>query len=141
MQVASWLKVCLFCVAGQRAGGLRRVVLPRDLTHRFLLLAESNTARGVETCGVLCGRLTRGQLVLTHVVVPQQSGGPDFCAMEDVEQLFSFQVQQSLLTLGWIHTHPTQTAFLSSVDLHTHCSYQLMLPEAVAIVCAPKHNE
>lgn len=40
-----------------------------------------------------------------------------------------------------VQTHPTQTAFLSSVDLHTHCSYQLMLPEAVAIVCAPKHNE
>lgn len=38
-------------------------------------------------------------------------------------------------------THPTQTAFLSSVDLHTHCSYQLMLQEAIAIVCAPKHNE
>lgn len=38
-------------------------------------------------------------------------------------------------------THPSQTAFLSSVDLHTHCSYQLMMPEAVAIVCAPKHNE
>ena len=41
----------------------------------------------------------------------------------------------------WFQTHPTQTAFLSSVDLHTHCSYQLMLPEAIAIVCAPKHNE
>ena len=40
-----------------------------------------------------------------------------------------------------IHTHPSQTAFLSSVDLHTHLSYQLMLPEAVAIVCAPKYNE
>lgn len=40
-----------------------------------------------------------------------------------------------------LQTHPTQTAFLSSVDLHTHCSYQLMLPEAVAIVCSPKHKE
>nr|XP_040033245.1 AMSH-like protease isoform X1 [Gasterosteus aculeatus aculeatus] len=79
--------------------------------------------------------------MLTHVVVPKQSAGPDFCDMENVEELFSFQDQQSLLTLGWIHTHPTQTAFLSSVDLHTHCSYQLMLPEAIAIVCAPKHND
>lgn len=40
-----------------------------------------------------------------------------------------------------LQTHPTQTAFLSSVDLHTHSSYQLMLPEAIAIVCSPKHNE
>ena len=40
-----------------------------------------------------------------------------------------------------IHTHPTQTAFLSSVDLHTQLSYQLMLPEAIAIVISPKYNE
>ncbi|XP_069581250.1 AMSH-like protease [Brachyistius frenatus] len=128
-------------VHSQRVEGLRRVVIPRDLTHRFLQLAESNTSRGIETCGVLCGRLTQNEFVLTHVVVPKQSAGPDFCDMENVEELFSFQDQQNLLTLGWIHTHPTQTAFLSSVDLHTHCSYQLMLPEAIAIVCAPKHND
>ncbi|KAL0368183.1 UNVERIFIED_CONTAM: AMSH-like ubiquitin thioesterase 3 [Sesamum calycinum] len=34
-------------------------------------------------------------------------------------------------------THPTQTCFMSSVDLHTHYSYQVMLPEAIAIVMAP----
>uniref|UniRef100_A0A4W6G2I6 STAM binding protein like 1 n=1 Tax=Lates calcarifer TaxID=8187 RepID=A0A4W6G2I6_LATCA len=136
-------RVCfvLFVCAAQRVEGLRRVVIPRDLTYRFLLLADSNTARGIETCGVLCGRLTHNEFVLTHVVIPKQSAGPDFCDMENVEELFSFQDQQNLLTLGWIHTHPTQTAFLSSVDLHTHCSYQLMLPEAIAIVCAPKHND
>ena len=37
----------------------------------------------------------------------------------------------SLLTLGWIHTHPTQTCFLSSVDLHTHCGYQSLLDEVL----------
>lgn len=30
---------------------------------------------------------------------------------------------------------------MSSVDLHTQYSYQLMMPEALAIVCAPKYNE
>lgn len=49
---------CLMSAA-PRVEGLRRVVLPQDLTHRFLLLAASNTARGIETCGVLCGRLVR----------------------------------------------------------------------------------
>ena len=34
-------------------------------------------------------------------------------------------------------THPSQTCFMSSVDLHTHYSYQIMLPEAIAIVMAP----
>ncbi|TRY96788.1 hypothetical protein DNTS_033816, partial [Danionella cerebrum] len=125
----------------QRVEGLRRVLIPRDLTYRFLLLAESNTARGIETCGVLCGKLAHNEFVLTHVIIPKQSAGPDYCDMENVEELFICQDHHNLLTLGWIHTHPTQTAFLSSVDLHTHSSYQLMLPEAIAIVCAPKHND
>ncbi|XP_048843929.1 AMSH-like protease [Brienomyrus brachyistius] len=131
----------LGAVQNQRVDGLRRVVISRDLTYKFLLLADGNTARGIETCGVLCGRLTHNEFVLTHVIIPKQTAGPDYCDMENVEELFSFQDQHGLLTLGWIHTHPTQTAFLSSVDLHTHCSYQLMLPEAIAIVCAPKHND
>ncbi|XP_075866106.1 AMSH-like protease isoform X3 [Microcebus murinus] len=121
--------------------GLRCVVLPKDLCHRFLQLADSNTVRGIETCGILCGKLTHNEFTITHVIVPKQSAGPDYCDMENVEELFNVQDQHDLLTLGWIHTHPTQTAFLSSVDLHTHCSYQLMLPEAIAIVCSPKHKD
>jgi len=121
--------------------GLRCVVLSRDLCQRFLLLAESNTLRGIETCGILCGKLTHNEFTITHVIVPKQSAGPDYCDVENVEELFGVQDQHGLLTLGWIHTHPTQTAFLSSVDLHTHCSYQLMLPEAIAIVCSPKHKD
>ncbi|NWH59021.1 STALP protease, partial [Geococcyx californianus] len=131
----------LSAVQTQLAEALRGVILPRDLCHKFLLLAESNTVRGIETCGILCGKLTHNEFTITHVIVPKQSAGPDYCDMENVEELFGIQDQYDLLTLGWIHTHPTQTAFLSSVDLHTHCSYQLMLPEAIAIVCSPKHND
>lgn len=47
----------------------------------------------------------------------------------------------SLFPSPVFQTHPTQTAFLSSVDLHTHCSYQMMLPESIAIVCSPKYQE
>ncbi|NXX50739.1 STALP protease, partial [Tricholaema leucomelas] len=131
----------LSAVQTQLAEALRGVILPRDLCHKFLLLAEANTIRGIETCGILCGKLTHNEFTITHVIVPKQTAGPDYCDMENVEELFGIQDQYNLLTLGWIHTHPTQTAFLSSVDLHTHCSYQLMLPEAIAIVCSPKHND
>ncbi|XP_017924629.1 AMSH-like protease isoform X2 [Pipra filicauda] len=117
----------LSAVQTQLAEALRGVILPRDLCHKFLLLAEANT--------------THNEFTITHVIVPKQTAGPDYCDMENVEELFGIQDQYNLLTLGWIHTHPTQTAFLSSVDLHTHCSYQLMLPEAIAIVCSPKHND
>ncbi|NWY99967.1 STABP protein, partial [Loxia curvirostra] len=117
---------------------LRQVIVPRELCHKFLQLADANTVRGVETCGILCGKLMRNEFTITHVIVPKQLGGPDSCTTESEEELFVIQDQQGLVTLGWIHTHPTQTAFLSSVDLHTHCSYQMMLPESIAIVCSPK---
>jgi len=45
------------------------------------------------------------------------------------------------MVLGWIHTHPTQTCFMSSRDLHTHCGYQVMMPESIAVVCAPSKGE
>lgn len=37
------------------------------------------------------------------MVVPKQSAGPDYCDVENVEELFSVQDQHGLLTLGWIH--------------------------------------
>ncbi|NWT76628.1 STABP protein, partial [Prunella himalayana] len=120
---------------------LRQVIVPRELCHKFLQLADANTVRGVETCGILCGKLMRNEFTITHVIVPKQLGGPDSCTTESEEELFVIQDQHGLVTLGWIHTHPTQTAFLSSVDLHTHCSYQMMLPESIAIVCSPKYQE
>jgi proteasome lid subunit RPN8/RPN11 len=53
-------------------------------------------------------------------------------------QVFSFASELGLMTLGWIHTHPSQRCFLSSVDLHTTLPYSILMPgEAVAVVCAP----
>ena len=51
-----------------------------------------------------------------------------------------YLIDHNLQSIGWIHTHPTQTAFLSSVDLHTQYSYQALLKEAVAVVCAPTYG-
>jgi len=75
--------------------------------------------------------------IIVYLVIPPQIATSDSCQTTDEEALFDFQDKHSLLTLGWIHTHPTQTCFMSSVDLHTQVGYQLMLPEAIAIVCAP----
>ncbi|XP_062125963.1 STAM-binding protein-like A [Drosophila sulfurigaster albostrigata] len=122
------------------AGSLRTVNVPADTMDVFLQLAHANTSKNIETCGVLAGHLARNELSITHIITPQQQGTPDSCNTMHEEQIFDVQDQMQLITLGWIHTHPTQTAFLSSVDLHTHCSYQMMMPEAIAIVCAPKYN-
>ncbi|XP_055687553.1 STAM-binding protein-like A [Lutzomyia longipalpis] len=122
-------------------GVLRTVVVPIDTMTSFLDLAKSNTLNNVETCAILAGRLAHNQLILSHMILPKQKGTSDSCNTMNEEEIFDVQDQHNLITLGWIHTHPSQTAFLSSVDLHTHCSYQMMMPEALAIVCAPKYQE
>lgn len=51
--------------------------------------------------------------------------------MTHEEELFEYchGEGRSLIVLGWIHTHPRHTCFMSSVDMHTHCGFQTMLPE------------
>ncbi|VVC41476.1 JAB1/MPN/MOV34 metalloenzyme domain,USP8 dimerisation domain [Cinara cedri] len=120
---------------------LRQIIVPGNLTKRFLDQAQRNTINNLETCGILAGKLSSNCLIITHLMIPKQSGTSDSCTTMNEEQIFEFQDKQNLITLGWIHTHPTQTSFMSSVDLHTQYSYQLMMPEAIAIVCAPKYNE
>lgn len=127
--------------AGRPLPRLRMVVLPARLMRTFLALAQQNTQCNVETCGILAGKLHRDQLIVTHLLVPKQTGTADSCTTKNEEEIFDYQDQHDLITLGWIHTHPSQTSFLSSVDLHTHCSYQRMMPEAIAVVCAPRYNE
>lgn len=38
---------------------LRQLAVPAELCRSFLRLAEANTSRAVETCGILCGKLVR----------------------------------------------------------------------------------
>lgn len=50
------------CVAlGVLVNGLRQLFVPAELCQRFLKLADANTARAVETCGILCGKLVRAK--------------------------------------------------------------------------------
>ncbi|GAA6022009.1 hypothetical protein JCM10207_002405 [Rhodosporidiobolus poonsookiae] len=77
-------------------------------------------------------------LTLNRLLIPKQAGTADTCETTHEEDQFAFQDARGLMTLGWIHTHPTQSCFLSSRDLHTHSGYQCMLAEAVAVVCAPR---
>lgn len=79
-------------------------------------------------------------LTITTLLIPKQTGTSDTCETTHPAEELSFQQAHQVVTLGWIHTHPTQSCFLSSQDLHTHHGFQLDLPESIAIVCAP-HSE
>lgn len=120
---------------------LRTVFLPPNLRHQFLKIALSNTRANLETCGVLCGTLISNALFISKLVIPDQESTSDTCETINEDKLFEYVDGEDLMVLGWIHTHPTQTCFMSSRDLHTHAGYQAMMPESIAIVCAPSKGE
>ncbi|XP_020113785.1 AMSH-like ubiquitin thioesterase 3 [Ananas comosus] len=119
------------------SGQFQDLHVPVKVLECFLRVAEVNTAKNLETCGVLAGSLKNRIFYVTTLIIPKQKSTSDSCQATNEEEIFEVQDKHSLFTLGWIHTHPTQTCFMSSIDLHNHYSYQVMLPEAIAIVMAP----
>ncbi|XP_019164189.1 PREDICTED: AMSH-like ubiquitin thioesterase 2 isoform X1 [Ipomoea nil] len=116
---------------------LKDVHLPTRLMDMFLDLASGNTSKDLETCGVLGASLKKGTFYVTTLIIPKQESESNSCQALHEEEIFSIQNQQGLFPIGWIHTHPSQSCFMSSIDLHTQYSYQVMVPEAVGIVMAP----
>ncbi|KAK1281336.1 AMSH-like ubiquitin thioesterase 3 [Acorus gramineus] len=107
------------------------------LMEDFLELARENTNKNLETCGVLGALLKNRTFYVISLIVPKQESTSSSCQALNEEEIYALQDEQSLFPVGWIHTHPSQTCFMSSIDLHTQYSYQVMLPESVAIVLAP----
>lgn len=119
---------------------LRRVHIPDSIVNKFLDLASHNTRKNLETCGVLAGKLAHDEFTITTLIIPKQTSTSDTVTMLNEEDILEVADQRDLMTLGWIHTHPTQQCFMSSVDLHTHFPYQLLMAEAIAIVVAPTQS-
>ncbi len=82
---------------------LRTIYMPSDLSERFLDRAKTNTNKNIETCGILAGRLSQNVFVLSHCIIPKQSGTSDTCNTEDEHEIFEVVDQLNLITLGWIH--------------------------------------
>lgn len=119
---------------------LRTLFINPKVRTRFLTIALANTQRNLETCGILCGKLMSNAFFVSKLVIPEQESTSDTCDTVNEGALFDYCDNENLMTLGWIHTHPTQTCFMSSRDLHTHSGYQVQLSESIAIVCAPRHE-
>ncbi|KAF1742362.1 hypothetical protein MXB_5689 [Myxobolus squamalis] len=41
--------------------------------------------------------------MITHLLIPKQTGSADSCCCDNEEDLFTYQVANDLITLGWIH--------------------------------------
>ncbi|KAB2042010.1 hypothetical protein ES319_D02G187300v1 [Gossypium barbadense] len=124
----------------EKASQTSHVSRSTRLMEDFLELAKENTKKDLETCGVLGAFLEKGTFYVTTLIIPKQESTSNSCQAISEEEIFAIQNERSLFPVGWIHTHPSQSCFMSSIDLHTQYSYQVMVPEAFAIVVAPTDN-
>eukprot|EP00899_Mesostigma_viride_P018889 jgi/Mesvir1/27000/Mv25919-RA.2 len=99
--------------------------LSARMLEEFMRLARDNTLRNLETCAVLAGTMKNERFSIHTLIIPKQESTSDSCTTVNEEEIFRAQDERDLFSLGWIHTHPTQTCFMSSIDLHTHCAYQV----------------
>ena len=86
--------------AVETSTGLRTIVLPGDLVTWFLAIAKSNSDQNIETLGTFGVQLCNNKFLVTHL---------------------------NINFLGWIHSHPTYSVLLSSVDMHNQYQWQCML--------------
>lgn len=82
---------------------MRTVIIPQNTMEVFLQLAQTNTLKNIETCGILAGHLAHNRLYITHIIIPKQQGTADSCTTIHEEEIFEVQDEQNLITLGWIH--------------------------------------
>ena len=106
---------------------LRDVYISPAVMESFLHYAKANTRRGIESCGILAGNLSSdsSSFTVSTLIIPKQKGEPNVVEMLNEEEVFDYQFERGLMPLGWVHTHPTQSCFLSSIDVHTQCGYQV----------------
>ena len=77
---------------------------------------------------------------MTHVLIPEQIGTLNTCEALVPEDIEKYQNDNNLIEIGWIHTHPTFSAYMSSIDVHQHCFRQKLMHESIAVVCSIKDN-
>merc|ERR1712228_513490 len=126
-------------IFGKSPQSLTSIYICDNLVSGFMKYAQKNTQRDIETCGVLTGKYLHDSdaYLITYCIIPKQKGSANTVQTLHEEELIGVQEEYGVITLGWIHTHPSQTCFLSSVDMHCQLSYQIMMPNAIAIVYAP----
>ncbi|XP_044760051.1 STAM-binding protein-like [Coccinella septempunctata] len=118
----------------------RTVIVPSRITTEFSYLSYRNTQKNVETVAYLAGReLNATQLLVSHLILPEQVGYSDYFKVKDSIELIRYLDEHDLLTIGWIHSHPVESSYLSSSDMHYHSVFQSVLPEAIAMVYSPKY--
>lgn len=93
---------------------------------------------GKETIGLLIGHKSGNDLIVDEIRIGEQIGNAVHTQLTDEEMIKAAtdisQREDGRVIVGWIHTHPTFSAFLSGTDVATQSLYQKFFPDAIAVV-------
>ncbi len=93
---------------------------------------------GKETAGLLIGEMVDKDVYIDEIRVGAQVGSAVHVEINE-EALIAATIEISeredgKSIMGWFHTHPGMSSFMSPTDVNTQRIYQAFFPEAVAIV-------
>lgn len=96
---------------------------------------------GKETAGLLIGEMVGKDLYIDEIIIGAQVGNAVHVEINE-EALIAATVEISeredgKAIMGWFHTHPGMSSFMSPTDVATQRIYQALFPEAIAIVIDP----
>jgi proteasome lid subunit RPN8/RPN11 len=109
--------------------------------------AQRSTKEDREVAGILLGTTSKDNQIIkvSHIAIARDEDSSPvhfkftYSVWDDlIDQMerFSRKAGESLLLLGWYHTHPNMAVFLSRYDLRTHRDFHR--PYQFALVLAPK---
>jgi proteasome lid subunit RPN8/RPN11 len=122
------------------------ILMEEDAYKKFLkfVLRYANpylpSSTWQETIGFLFGKFVDdGSTISVHVtdVLPMDSGSSVYVKIGDYSSIYDVLLEKSEkeeFIVGWIHSHPGLSIFLSGTDVSTQKLYQQMDPRAIAIV-------
>ena len=108
----------------------KSVEVPKQLSQEFLDIAEENSLKNIEICGIIGGKDAGKKFTVTLLFIPKQQGTSDSCIAVDEDLTDNALQQNSCIVLGWIHTHPTKTSFQSSIVKH-RLAYTFWISESI----------
>lgn len=97
--------------------------------------------KGKETVGLLIGHEKDGIVYVDDVRLGEQTGNAVHVEVNEQELAMAAaeidERKDGKYIVGWIHTHPGLSAFLSGTDIKTQKLYQALMPNSIAIVIDP----
>jgi len=113
------------------------VLLPPRILARFF--SYSIEAPELEAAGLLIGNIKNRTLVIHDVYLVQnaQRTATTVRIPHEVLSRVSRSLPLGRAVIGWIHSHPGYSVFMSQKDIRVQGGFQACYPDAIAIVMDP----